>query len=183
MEAPAPDETGLVTLISIDPGLTGGIAHFDAAGTPIEVYDMPVLKTGAKGKNEIDVNGVIDLMPTGASVVIEAQQAMQKQGLASTFKTGKGYGALLGLLDALAFPYRIVQPRAWSKIVGKPAGTGKEWNIGEARRRWPQFTKVLLKSKDGRADALLIGAAEFKQPDPAPKVEEKKAVDVAMPDW
>jgi len=189
------DDTGLVAphLVSIDPGLRGAVAIFDADGNPLELHDMPVLKSGATGKDEIDVNGLVAILPPGVQVVLEAQQAMPKQGVASTFKTGLGFGKLLGMLDALAFPYKVVQPRAWAKAVGKPARSDKEWNIGEARRRWPAFAPQLLKSKDGRADVLLIGAAEFAQPAPAPKPRAKPAKkpapapkkDVApeIPDW
>lgn len=165
-------------IVGIDPGLTGGVAVID--GDTVMVKDMPVIADRTGGKKSIDIDELVNLLQPGASVVIEQQQSMPKQGVASTFQTGLNYGRLLGALDALAFPYKVVTSREWAKIVGKPAKTGKEWNIAEARRRWPHLKDILLKSKDGRADALLIAASQLEQPAPAPEPEEEKTV---LPDW
>ena len=146
------------TVISIDPGLTGAIAVF-RENQDAEVHDMPVLKSGTKNQSFIDVHGVFDLIPPGGAVFIERQQAMPKQGVSSTFKTGYGYGQLIGMLDVMHTRYTIVSPAEWSKLIKRPAKAGKDWNIAEARRRFPHLASVLLKSKDGRADALLIGVA------------------------
>jgi len=172
-------------LVAIDPGLTGAVAIF-RDGVP-EIHDMPVIADRTGGKKSVDINGVIELIPEGTDlVVLEQQQSMPKQGIASTFQTGLNYGRLLGLLVTLALPHKIVTPRAWSKDVGRPAKSGKEWNIAEARRRWPELTKILLKSKDGRADALLIGASALgmdgPEPEEAPPVEGKDEP-VVLPAW
>ena len=165
----------MVTM-SIDPGLTGAIALFTDEGHPFLVMDMPVMKVRAGGKKDLDTQIIINLMLEHevTKIVLEPQQSMPKQGVASTFQTGKNYGILLGILDALAFPYELVHPKTWGKAVGRPVGSGKDWGVQEARRRWPALVDQLLVSKDGRADALLIGASQFDVPlliEPEPEIE------------
>lgn len=175
---------GKEIIVGIDPGLTGGIAIFEN-GVPT-VHDMPVIADRTGGKNSVDIDGVMAMLPPTAKIVIERQQAMQKQGVASTFQTGLNYGKLLGLIVALAYEHEIVAPSAWAKVVGKPAKTGKEWNVAEARRRWPHLKDVLLKSKDGRSDALLIGSTAVTAivDEPEPETEEQEEFEpVVLPDW
>ena len=176
------------SVVAIDPGLSGAIAVFSDDGKLLVLEDMPTLKTGTGNKREIDVDGVIGMLPIGCRVVIERQQAMPKQGVSSTFKTGYGYGLLLGTIQALAFRHEIVNPATWARAVKRPAGSGKDWCIAEARRRYPDWKSKFLKSKDGRADAVMIGihALDMVSADPPPPetdAQDTKVVDVVIPDW
>ena len=95
-------------------------------------------------------------------VCIEAQQAMPKQGVSSSFLTGRGYGLWEGLVVGLGLPYTIVQPRAWTKaMLAGVSGEGKARSILAAQRRWPAFSLVpkgCRKPDDALADAALIAA-------------------------
>ena len=53
-----------------------------------------------------------------AHVLIEASQAMPGQGVSSTWTTGYGYGAWVGLLAALQIAYTTVRPAIWKRALG-----------------------------------------------------------------
>ena len=54
----------------------------------------------------------------GPSAMIEQVHSMPKQGVASSFKFGRHYGFLLGVLTALGIPYQTVTPQKWQKAMG-----------------------------------------------------------------
>ena len=49
--------------------------------------------------------------------VVERQQSMPKQGVASSFKTGVGYGIIIGVLAALDIPAYFLSPTQWKKML------------------------------------------------------------------
>ena len=79
------------TLIAIDPGLHGAIAVLHPDGS-ITADPMPLA-----GK-ELDLVAISEQVETAnpAWIVIEKVGSMPGQGVASTFKFGRGYGSLLG---------------------------------------------------------------------------------------
>ena len=152
-------------IIGIDPGLDGGIAILDSRATPI-VEIMPTLGTG---RREIDVGRLVERFSYFVDphhAMIERQQAMPKQGVASTFRTGENYGLLIGILAGLQIPYTIVPPRTWQKVmldgVGKIRETPKAASIFRAQQLFPNVnlkaTDRCRKCHDGMAEALLIAA-------------------------
>ena len=81
-------------------------------------------------------------------VFIEQQQAMPRQGVASTFKTGFGYGVYIGILHALGYSYTVVIPRKWKSDWAVPSdkdlarqratrshANGREQLVSQMRRR------------------------------------------------
>ena len=80
---------------------------------------------------------------------------MPRQGLASTFKFGKGYGTLIGVLAALERPVVRVAPTTWTKAL--KVGPDKDAHRMRAMETWPQHSGLFSRKKDdGRADAALI---------------------------
>jgi crossover junction endodeoxyribonuclease RuvC len=96
--------------------------------------------------------------PKRLLVVIEKVGAMPKQGVASVFTFGYGFGVWIGALAALEIPYQLVTPQAWKKLL--MAGEPKEKDASRvvARRMWPSQTEESLSRKKdhGRADAALL---------------------------
>jgi len=138
-------------LISIDPGKSGAIAIFHAgAGLP-EVYDTPV------AGGEYLMADMMHLLANACAThcIIEQAQAMPKQGVSSTFQFGMGYGLWLGLLAGLGIPFETVTPAVWKRKMGLTSEKGK--SVALAQQRFPHLGKQLLRSKDGRAEALLLG--------------------------
>jgi Holliday junction resolvasome RuvABC endonuclease subunit len=82
---------------------------------------------------------------------IEDVHSLPKQGVASTFKFGKSYGFLLGLLTALKLPYQTVTPVKWQSALKCRSKGDKNVTKAAAQRLWPQekWTHAL-------ADAALI---------------------------
>ena len=138
--------------LGIDPGITGALALLDEQGEAVELIDMP--------GNVADLADWIwgvwswdTATEHQIQAVVEIQSAYPKQGVVSSFKTGKGYGEILGCLAALRIPYRLVAPGTWKRAMGVSAD--KEQARAKARERWP--TASLSRKKDhGRAEALLL---------------------------
>ena len=149
-------------LVAIDPGLSGGLAIH--RGVDIQVYRMPVCDApgGRKGRR-IDVERLrallAPLVHQGALAVIESQQAMPRQGVASTFKTGMGYGLLLGVLGGLGLEVLEVNPRKWKQILPKEKRGEKQHTIELVGRVFPDVSLIPRGCRvphDGIADALGI---------------------------
>ena len=110
--------------IGIDPGLSGAVAVLGTDGVLLALHDVPVLtlSTRSGSRTEYELPGMAALLRTytvpGAHVFIEASQAMPGQGVSSTWTTGYGYGAWLGLLAALQIAYTTVRPAIWKRALG-----------------------------------------------------------------
>jgi crossover junction endodeoxyribonuclease RuvC len=87
--------------------------------------------------------------------IVERVAAMPKQGVASTFKFGASYGALLGVIGALGIPSVLVTPTKWKKHFALDAE--KERARALALRMWPARSELFSRKKDhGRAEAALL---------------------------
>lgn len=140
-------------ICGIDPGLNGGIAFLSdgiviAERTPVITY---------KKKKYLDVGSIVAILQKQepSHIFIEKQQAMPRQGVASTFRTGFGYGIYIGLFIALGFKYTEVSPRTWKKELGVTS------NKDEARARateiFPHAARLWQKKvEDGVAEAAMI---------------------------
>jgi crossover junction endodeoxyribonuclease RuvC len=142
-------------ILGIDPGLTGGLALL--CGDALLAVAMPVLTLNGKG--EIDLAGLRAILeqwaPTHAW--IEQQQAMPRQGVSSSFRTGQNYGDLRGFLVASLIPFATIRPAAWKKAMGVPAD--KAAAIAIATRTFPASSHLWARKKDdGIAEAALIAA-------------------------
>lgn len=173
------------TIIGIDNGFDGGIAHIYADGRAIATV-MPTLNFTAaprKGKKhdrtvrEYDEGAINELLlgfdNTNSFAFIEHAQAQSRydpqlkrhvpQGSVTNFNTGFGFGLLRGMLAARMIPYQIVRPQAWQKVMfdgmTNTADT-KTLSAIVAGRLFPDLD--LRKSErcrtphDGKTDALLI---------------------------
>jgi len=171
-------------IIGIDPGCTGAIAHI-WGDELVAVYPMPVhtiIKTktvvseitGKKGKRNtvyathVDGDRLGDMLDEmyshfpNARFFLEKVTAMPKQGVSSTFKFGRSFGAVEGVLGALGLDIDYVAPRMWKKDLGVTAG--KDTSIALAKEVFPYFDfepetekpkKHFAKESD-RAEAALI---------------------------
>lgn len=112
--------------LGIDPGLSGGFAFINEAGRndapSIQLFRMPLI-----GDKDYDVQEMkrLLLIHLNGSIfaTIEKQVSMPGQGLTSTFKTGQGFGILIGLLSGLEISYQIIPAPKWQRtlFVGQPA--------------------------------------------------------------
>jgi len=159
--------------VGVDPGLSGAIVALAAAEQhhTLRVADstmMPVIDIGSarrRRRRELDVTAIVAWLqalgrPDDMLVAVEAQQAMPKQGVASTFRTGMGYGMLRGALLACAIPHVVVTAAMWPKTIlrGCP-GAGKGRAIAYVQARFPALDLTpgrRRKPHDGLADAACL---------------------------
>lgn len=147
-------------IIGIDPGFSGAIAVLDPANDRTHVYDMPTLESGKR--TEINLAQLVEILRSecrfdngGVLVVLEKVGAMPKQGVSSTFRFGEGYGAIKGILAALAVPYELSTPQAWKRVMMNGMPKEKDASRLRAIQLFPDVD-LSLKKHHGRADALLL---------------------------
>lgn len=152
----------MTMILAIDPGLSGAYAVLwpDPARCP-QVASMPCI---GQDVHPLGILGAIEPLLDGGplAIVLEAQQAMPGQGVASTFRIGLNYGLLLGTLMHAAslhpgWSLHIVRAAAWKRAMR--LSKDKEQSRQLALLRWPQLAPQLARKKDeARAEALLLGA-------------------------
>ena len=134
--------------IGIDPGQSGGIARRMAGVDAVEmpptmkdIYDWLYYQTSCD-----------------CFAVIEKVHSMPKQGVASAFTFGKGYGGLLMALTAAKIPHEEVDPRRWQKALGITPRKNTE-DKREFKNRLKGFAQRLFPSTEmtlDTCDAILI---------------------------
>jgi crossover junction endodeoxyribonuclease RuvC len=144
--------TAAPCILGIDPGISGGVAfYFPVAPDRVAAADMPV------------VAGAVDCATLAARIaqmapslaVVERVASMPKQGVASTFKFGASYGAVLGVLAALKIQTHLVAPAAWKKHFR--LDSDKEKARAMALRLFAASPEHFARKKDhGRAEAALL---------------------------
>lgn len=148
--------------LGIDPGLRGGVAALDPAGTVVGVWPMPV------AGGEVHAAGLADLLRSLrcfdthqdiGRVGLEKVAAMPKQGVSSTFTFGCGWGMVRGVCAALGLPVVLVPPTVWKRQVLVGLTHDKAGAVRFCTARWPTTELVLpgcRKPHDGIADALCL---------------------------
>jgi len=133
--------------IGIDPGASGAIAVIHESGNVNWIKNDSTEHELADWLRDIAEN--FDCI-----AIIEQVSAMPKQGVSSTFKFGRSFGFLIGLLTALRVRYEAYRPQVWQKHLRCLTKGDKNVSKAAAQRLWPS-TKIT----HANADALLI--AEF----------------------
>lgn len=160
--------------IGIDVGLNGGIAGLRQRpdGVTLELLaPAPTLDTGKGGtmhrqqmyrilKRLRDMTGT-PISGYSVRAFIEKAHSMPKQGTASTFSFGKGFGEWLGILTALEIPTEEVTAQRWKKeILAGMRKNEKDSSIKKAQELYPQANLLATERSrvphDGMAEALLI---------------------------
>ena len=100
-----------------------------------------------------------DAISTQALVTIENVHAMPKQGVASSFSFGVGYGVWRGIIAAYGLRCNRVEPTVWKKALGLPKAKGAA--VAKALKLYPRAElghsyRGRTIYSEGRAEALLI---------------------------
>ncbi len=176
-------------VIGIDGGLDGAIVIIDQRFKLLSWMDMPIIasvtkKTPRKGPNagktktstkrNFDLRTIFNSLRNTRNIIekhfpnvqlmafFEKAHSMPQQGVASTFKTGQGFGLMEMALVALEVPYQIIDASTWSKEMhkGVTGGSPKAKSFALAGRLFPSLpltsSRGTVLTKDGRADAALI---------------------------
>lgn len=152
-----------MTILGVDPGVNGAVAILDAAGELLEVFDMPALSDGAKGRQAVNA-------PLLASLVFKshATQAFcelvgprPKEGAVGAFGFGRSRGVVEGVCGAAGVPVVMLAPPVWKRAAAIPPGAeNKDLARARAIARWPAKADLFTRKKDvDRAEAALIALA------------------------
>ena len=145
----------MTAVVGIDPGATGGIALLDTDAQLVDIADMPYLDGLVAAPLLADLLRDHLLRCPGAVAWVEQAQAMPRQGVASTFRYGAGYGVILGVLGALDIPTFHIRPAVWKRTAG--LHDDKAASRRRAIERWPAMAANFARARDdGRAEAALI---------------------------
>lgn len=152
--------------IGIDPGAKGAWAILDNDGTVAGCDIFPYKGDDVDWWRWTQTMGQIvgadakALVAATAEAYVEKVHAMPSQGVVSMFSMGSNFGGITAALDVGCFPYRLVTPQAWKKLV--LAGTDKDKlaAITYVGRAYPTLDlRATPRSRvphDGKADAVCI---------------------------
>ena len=139
--------------LGIDPGQKGAIAAVD----PVKFWPMPTFDGDIDGGAIRNI--FCEYQPMDLLVCIESVHSMPKQGVASVFTFGKGFGVVLGVMQALSISYILVTPQTWKKVVL----VGLDWKGSKVasevyvRNLYPDLELPRAKDKrSGVCDALCL---------------------------
>lgn len=140
--------------IGVDPGLrSGAIGAVDHNGNFIAAHDIPAVgdRIDARALKQM----ILDMTIPGDDYAICLEQVwtMPKQGIASTGRFMRAYGAIGAVCELLCDRVFFVTPQVWKKSMN--VTSDKEQSLAEARQRFPQAV-LKLKKDHGKAEALLI---------------------------
>lgn len=142
--------------IGIDPGLTGALAVLDGSGSVVHVCDLPVIRDRSLAwidGSELQSTLLDAIGGRTASAVVERVSAMPRQGVASSFQFGVGFGSILSVLQTMHIRVELVTPAVWKRSLG--LSSDKRASLHKARLLYPTADLRLAKH-DGRAEALLL---------------------------
>lgn len=100
--------------VGIDPGQTGGIVALTLSGEVRFKSIMPVKDGLIDGRA---LAAIFRSVLQDAVVVLELAQSFPKQGVASSFNYGRGFGVIEGVLQSLRIDYKLVRPAWWTKVL------------------------------------------------------------------
>lgn len=144
-------------IVGADPGLTGGIV---AIRDGIEITSMEVMPRLGDAIGVRSIGRMLsELAPD--HVFIEQVHSMPRQGVSSSFKFGRVYGQLEGVVGALGLTYTLVTPQRWQKLMhaGCSHENPKERSAMAVARLFPRVDFTIgraQKPHSGLVDAALI---------------------------
>lgn len=142
----------MTCILGIDPGVSGAIAfYFPAHPDRVSAEDVPTVNGTISAS--ILHERIEQMKPDMA--LIELVSAMPGQGVSSTFKFGRAFGTVIGVVQAAQVPLHFVTPGKWKKHFG--LSSDKESARDLALRLFAKTPEhFALKKHHGRAEAALI---------------------------
>lgn len=121
-----------MSVIGVDPGGSGALAHYDISANTLDVEDMPCwnMAVGKKVRKRIDGVALLEYfelkkMMGVQLVMIEAVGGRPKQSASSGYVFGFGVGLIYMACIATRLPIETVPPQTWKKLMRVP-GKGKK---------------------------------------------------------
>lgn len=142
----------MMRVLGLDPGSVSAAWALLSDASAV-VGDVPTI---GKNVNAAELARIVREMSVSAAV-IEAVGAFPGQGVSSSFQFGRGFGTIIGVVQALGLPLTFVPPTVWKKRYAL-AGKRDDKDAGRALavQLYPTTKGLELKKHGGRADALLL---------------------------
>lgn len=142
-----------MNIVGIDPGAKGGLVLI--GDNEVDSTLMPM----AAGEVDGHAVSLWLLLAEPDLVILEKVSARPGQGVTSMFTFGCRYGAVKGILEAMAIPYRQVTPQAWKRKVLAGTKKDKDAAIAFVRRAYPTINMTpgrCTTPQDGIAEAACM---------------------------
>lgn len=143
--------------VAADPGRLGAIAVLDKDGNFVTVFDMPTEDDALKMIQE----GSYKLFQP-CQAAIESVHPLPGQSCMASFSYGGNFILAKLLVKCYNIDPVMISPQAWKKHYGlkrdkdETKAHYKGRSVELARKLFPAAKDLLMLSKDGRAEALLI---------------------------
>ena len=145
----------MVYFIGIDPGSKGAIAVLDEKSNVVLLEDMPFVKS----EKVVDLFAFSEILRPYIQgehhCCLEKCQYTPAIKGSGAFTFGKTVGYTEAFLIQSQVSHELVKPQLWKKEYSL-LGKDKVGSLEVARRLYVNVASKLLKTKDGRAEALLI---------------------------
>ena len=153
-----------MTVLGVDPGLSGAMASYDRETGALEIADMPTFNVtvGKRKRARVDAPELheyfeMQKMMGAELLVLEAVGGRPQQSASSGFVFGYTVGLIYMAAITCRIPVEPVNPQTWKKILNVPGKRLKEKE--ELRVLMGQEERPTSKQVDGRiiqrADELL----------------------------
>jgi len=152
-------------ITGIDPGKQGAICLLDEHGGEIILHPCPVVQI--KKKREYDLEAMRALLFRSDVVWLEKVHSMpiefkykgkeRKQGAASIFSFGDGFGIWRGMTVALQIPLHYVAPQTWKAKMLRDLPKDKNSAILRAKELCPDIN--LKPTPRSRKDCVALAEA------------------------
>jgi hypothetical protein len=163
----------MTKILGIDIGAQGALALIDENGDLVDIFDMPVLQDGPKGRKAVNAPLLASIIfkSHASRAFVEYVGARPGEGAVGAFAFGRSRGVVEGVLGAAGLPVAFLTPASWKRTIGIPPGRdgAKDAARSEAIRRWPAHAGLFARVKDdGRSEAALIAVAGLAREGGAP---------------
>lgn len=154
--------------LGIDPGIHGGIAVVDCLKTRVlEGFLMPVVRSGTKGRGELDETTLLDELKRirssyprgefGAIIAMLEKVGPQKHdGIVGAFSFGAMYGGLRMSLLSSGFRLELERPATWKARMKVPAD--KDAAVARADAMFPDDRHIWRGPRGGKLDGIAEAA-------------------------
>lgn len=181
-----------MSVIGVDPGLSGALACYDYDTGGMSIIDMPIfhMVVAKKKRARVDAIALLEYfdmqkMMGAELVIIEAVGGRPKQSASSAFVFGYTVGLIYMAAISCRIPVETVPPQVWKKILKVPGKVVARTEKDKMALLTGEKNKVKQKESDGaiimRADELMPDHANlWRGPQGGYKVDRAEAAMLAL---